>query len=71
MKPVSQLFALVLSDVYRICNPRVKTNINNITTEKDRIAMIENLLFNPFLVKTNNSKQNLQSITSFFKPLNG
>ena len=69
MKPVSQLFALVLSDVYRICNPRVKTNINNITTEKDRIAMIENLLFNPFLVKTNNSKQNLQSITSFFKPL--
>jgi DNA polymerase elongation subunit (family B) len=70
MKPVSQLFALVLADVYRICNPRVKTNINNITTEKDRISMIENLLFNPFLVKTNNSKQNLQSITSFFKPLN-
>ena len=68
MKPVSQLFALVLPDVYRICNPRVKTNIANVTTEKDRISMIESLLFTPFLVKTNNSKQNLQSITTFFKP---
>jgi DNA polymerase elongation subunit (family B) len=69
MKPVSQLFGLVLQDVYRICNPRVKTNISNISSEKDRMEMIELLLFRPFLIKTDNTKKNLQPITSFFAPI--
>jgi DNA polymerase elongation subunit (family B) len=68
MKPVSQLFALVLPDVYRICNPRVKSNLSTVTSEKDRMDMIEDLLFHPFLMKTENAKKNLQPITAFFKP---
>jgi DNA polymerase elongation subunit (family B) len=69
MKPVGQLFALVLSEVYRICNPRIKTGCAHITKEEDRIKMVEQLLFDRFLVQTNNAKRKLQQITSFFKPM--
>lgn len=68
MKPVGQLFALVLTEVYKICNPRVKKNINIATmNEKDKIKLVEELLFTPYLTQTNNAKNNLQPITSFFK----
>jgi hypothetical protein len=68
MKPVGQLFALVLAEVYKICNPRVKKNINIATmNEKDKIKLVEELLFTPYLNQTNNAKNNLQPITSFFK----
>jgi len=68
MKPVGQLFALVLAEVYKICNPRVKKNINIATmNEKDKIKLVEELLFTPYLTQTNNAKNNLQPITSFFK----
>ena len=68
MKPVGQLFALVLTEVYKICNPRVNKNINIATmNEKDKIKLVEELLFTPYLTQTNNAKNNLQPITSFFK----
>jgi DNA polymerase elongation subunit (family B) len=69
MKPVGQLFALVLPEVYRLCNPRIKTILRNVSEESERIKMVETLLFTPFLLQTNNAKHNLQPITSFFKPV--
>ena len=35
--------------------------------EKDKIKLVEELLFTPYLNQTNNAKNNLQPITSFFK----
>jgi DNA polymerase elongation subunit (family B) len=68
MKPVSQVFALILP---LVCNI-LKKPMPSITgspekLEEKRMEEIQNLLFVPALRQSNNKKKGLQPITSFFK----
>ena len=87
MKPIQQLFSLVIEKIWEIQNkiPKLKkfkkevdilrkTYTNNIIfqekLEKLKNEEIKLMLFNEFLVQTNNNKKGLQDVTMFFKKLN-
>ena len=68
MKPVSQVFALILPLVCNILKkpvPVISEGSNKF--EERRMDEIQNLLFTPALRQSNNKKKGLQPITSFFK----
>lgn len=83
MKPVQQVFALVLEKIWEMQNKRNKimkfrTEVNSmrskIEPEKfdDKLEQLKNkeikaLLFDPFIVKANNQKQGMREIGAFFK----
>ena len=70
MKPVSQVFALVLQDVCKILKkpmPILKYHHDNMKkNEEQKCNQIEKLIFETFLRKSENKKKNLQPITNFF-----
>jgi DNA polymerase elongation subunit (family B) len=68
MKPVSQVFALILPLVCKILNkPLPVISETSSKCEEKRMEEIQNLLFTPALRQSNNKKKGLQPITSFFK----
>ena len=85
MKPVLQLFSLVLEDIWKSQNKLIKLNkfkkdvelIKNKYEEKkwnDKIEQLKNkevqqLLFDSFLRTTNNFKSGNQSIVDLFKKM--
>lgn len=70
MKPVSQVFALILPLVCEILKkPLPNISANSIKAEKLKMKEVENLLFVPALRQSNNKKKGLQPITSFFKKM--
>jgi len=85
MKPVQQLFALILEKIWTMEKKngklkKFKDEVNKIiaTTEKDKIENkienlrnkeIKDLLFDEYLIETNNKKENNQVLTNIFKPL--
>jgi hypothetical protein len=84
MKPVQQLFALVLEKIWEMQNKRAKIAKfkkevellrKNVDPEKfeDKLEQMRNkevkaLLFDDYLRVTNNEKQGVQSLTKFFTP---
>jgi DNA polymerase elongation subunit (family B) len=82
MKPVAQVFALVLEKIWEMQNKRskinrfraeVKTLEKNTEPEKfpDRLEALKTreikaLLFDPYINKANNMKQGMRELTSFF-----
>ena len=84
MKPVQQLFALVLEKIWEMQNKRpkiakfkkeVELLRKNVDPEKfeDKLEQLRNkevksLLFDDYLRVTNNKKQSVQSLTKFFTP---
>jgi DNA polymerase elongation subunit (family B) len=68
MKPVSQVFALILPLVCNILKkPLPVISESSSKCEEKRMEEIQNLLFTPALRQSNNKKKGLQAITSFFK----
>jgi DNA polymerase elongation subunit (family B) len=68
MKPVSQVFALILPRVCEILKkPLPKITGNSSKAEELRMEAIQELLFTPALRQSNNKKRGLQPITGFFK----
>jgi DNA polymerase elongation subunit (family B) len=68
MKPVSQVFALILPRVCEILKkPLPKITGDSSKAEERRMEAIQDLLFTPALRQTNNKKRGLQPITGFFK----
>jgi len=85
MKPVQQLFALVLEKIWEL-QKKTNTKFKKYKLEKDAIVKkfcddhekcqdkiedlrnkeIKTLLFDKYLRETNNEKQGVKSITSFF-----
>ena len=84
MKPLQQLFSLVLQDIWKIQNKKTKmiqfqreietlhksTDIDKID---DKIETLKNkevkaLLFDDYLRKTNNEKSGNQSLKKWFTP---
>jgi len=82
MKPVQQVFALVLEKIWEMQNKKskiakfkkeVETLRKNIDEEKfqDKLEQVKNkevkiLLFDEYLRETNNEKEGVQSLTKFF-----
>jgi DNA polymerase elongation subunit (family B) len=82
MKPVQQVFALVLEKIWLMqgkrskitrFNSEVKTLRNTVESDKfpDKLEALKNreikaLLFDPYINKANNQKQGMTEITSFF-----
>uniref|UniRef100_A0A6C0FFL7 DNA-directed DNA polymerase n=1 Tax=viral metagenome TaxID=1070528 RepID=A0A6C0FFL7_9ZZZZ len=82
MKPVQQVFALVLEKIWMMQNKtsklnRFKAEVKTLkkTVEPDKFAdklealknkEIQALLFDPYINKANNQKQGMKEITSFF-----
>jgi DNA polymerase elongation subunit (family B) len=70
MKPVSQVFALILPEVCKFLKKPTpilkKYEDNPKKNEEMRCAEIEKLIFEPFLRQSENKKKNLQPITNFF-----
>ena len=85
MKPVQQVFALVLEKIWESQNKKSKIakfkkdveSLRNTTEEdkfEDKLEQLKNkevkaLLFDEYLRETNNEKQGNQSLTKFYKPL--
>lgn len=85
MKPVQQVFALVLEKIWESQNKKSKIakfkkdveSLRNTTEEdkfEDKLEQMKNkevkaLLFDEYLRETNNEKQGNQSLTKFYKPL--
>jgi DNA polymerase elongation subunit (family B) len=68
MKPVSQVFALILPLVCNILKKPVPViSESSSKCEEKKMEEIQNLLFTPALRQSNNKKKGLQPITSFFK----
>jgi DNA polymerase elongation subunit (family B) len=71
MKPVSQVFALILPEVCRFLKKPLqfikKYEDNPKKNEEKRCDEIERLIFEPFLRQSENKKKNLQPITNFFQ----
>ena len=68
MKPVSQVFALILPLVCKILKkPLATISEDSKKCEELRTKEIEKILFTPALRQSNNKKKGLQPITSFFK----
>jgi len=83
MKPVQQLFALVLEQIWNMQGKRskigkfkkeIETLRKNIDEDKfdDKLEQLKNkevkiLLFDEYLRETNNEKEGVQSLTKFFK----
>jgi DNA polymerase elongation subunit (family B) len=68
MKPVSQVFALILPLVCNILKkPLPVISETSSKCEEKRMEEIQNLLFTPALRQSNNKKKGLQPITGFFK----
>ena len=83
MKPVQQVFALVLAKIWEMQNKRSKIvkfnremeSLRKSTAQdkfEDKLETLKNkevkaLLFDEFLRETNNQKENNQAIMSFFK----
>jgi DNA polymerase elongation subunit (family B) len=84
MKPVQQLFALILEKIWVLQKkvPKIrqyKTQVQNLQSEyvddpekaEDKIEVlrckeIKSLLFDAYLIETNNEKDKMQSLTKFF-----
>jgi oligoribonuclease NrnB/cAMP/cGMP phosphodiesterase (DHH superfamily) len=82
MKPVQQVFALVLEKIWKMQNKlskinkfksEVKTLRGNVEPEKfnDKLDQLKNkeiklLLFDHYINKANNQKQGMKEIDSFF-----
>jgi len=82
MKPVQQVFALVLEKIWEMQNKKTKImkfkkeveNLRKITEPdkfEDKLEQLKNkevktLLFDEYLRETNNEKQGVQSLTKFF-----
>ena len=82
MKPVQQVFALVLEKIWEMQNKKSKImkfkkeveNLRKITEPdkfEDKLEQLKNkevktLLFDEYLRETNNEKQGVQSLTKFF-----
>jgi DNA polymerase elongation subunit (family B) len=82
MKPVQQLFALVLEKIWTMQNKtskltRFRTEVRTLKKNTDpakiagRLETLRNrevkaLLFDPYIKKANNQKQGLQELTAFF-----
>lgn len=87
MKPVQQVFSLVLEKIWELQNKKIKlkqfkkeidsirknTEIDKIQDKIEKLKNIEikNLLFDKYLIKTDNIKKGNQSIMNFMKPKNG
>jgi DNA polymerase elongation subunit (family B) len=85
MKPVQQVFALVLEKIWESQNKKSKISkfkkdvesLRNTVDEdkfEDKLEQLKNkevktLLFDEYLRETNNEKQGNQSLTKFYKPL--
>lgn len=71
MKPVSQVFALILPEVCTFLKKPLqfikKYEDNPKKNEEKRCDEIERLIFEPFLRQSENKKKNLQPITNFFQ----
>ena len=83
MKPVQQVFALVLEKIWEMQNKKskimkfkkeVETLRKTVDPDKfeDKLEQLKNkevkvLLFDEYLRETNNEKEGVQSLTKFFK----
>jgi hypothetical protein len=83
MKPVQQVFALVLEKMWEMKNKKAKISLFRKEVEKlrasvepekfeDKLESLKNkevkaLLFDEFLRETNNQKESNRVVTSFFK----
>jgi DNA polymerase elongation subunit (family B) len=70
MKPVSQVFGLILEEVSKVCVSGGVKSPPKWLSEDARMKDVERLLFEPALRSTENKKKGLQSIKGFFKPVN-
>jgi hypothetical protein len=85
MKPVQQVFALVLEKIWLMQNKlskirKFKSDVESLrrTTEEDKfqdkLEQLKNkevkaLLFDEYLRETNNEKMGVQSLTKYFKKI--